>query len=707
MIIVVSMGIVSEGKSYPLGSILTDEGANFAIYSKDAESIELALFKASDLKNPNEIIPLKEVDAHVWHCNVSGIKEGQLYGYYASGPFDPPKGLRFNRNKLLIDPYSKLLNSKVKWNNSIFPYEMNDGVTINNEDDTEFIPKSRVVNDAYDWQNVKKPEKRWNDTIIYETHVKGITALREDIDQNIRGTYSALGSSKVISYLKDLGITAVELMPVHQHVDDKVLVDRGLSNYWGYNTIAYFAPDLRYCAMQDNQVKEFKDMVFNLHSNGIEVILDVVYNHTAEGNHMGPSLSFRGIDNRTYYFLEPENPANYVDFTGTGNSLNVSNTQVLQMIMDSLRYWAIEMQIDGFRFDLASTLARNLYSINMLSPFMNIIHQDPVLSGMKLIAEPWDIGPGGYQVGNFPQKWSEWNGKYRDSLRKFWRGDDEMEGEFAKRISGSPDLYDDVGKRPHSSINFVTCHDGFTLMDLVSYNRKHNEANTSGFEGGVDENCSFNHGVEGITDDQKIIGLRYRSIKNLLLSLFVSQGTPMILGGDEIGRTQKGNNNAYCQDNEISWYDWNLDQDKENLFKFVKKAISLRRSNPVLARKNFFRGDLVDGTGMKDVVWLDNNLREMEEEDWKNGSMKSLMVWINGKYTQEVEYSYRKITGGDLLLLFNASENDVMFKLPNDTKKWELYLDTNILEMDSLPIDLDTPQYLLKARGSAILRQLI
>ena len=701
------MGIVSEGKPYPLGSTLTNDGVNFAIYSEDAESIELALFKPSDLKCPNETISMKEVDAHVWHCEVSGIKEGQLYGYYVGGPFDPSQGLRFNKNKLLIDPYAKSLNSKINWDDSIFPYDIMYGSSVNNEDDTEFMPKSMVVNDLYDWQDVRKPERRWNDTIIYETHVKSITQMKEDLDKNIRGTYSALGSSKVINYLKDLGITAVELMPVQQHVDDKVLVDRGLTNYWGYNTIAYFAPDLRYSTSHDNQIKEFKDMVFNLHSNGIEVILDVVYNHTAEGNHMGPLLSFRGIDNRTYYFLDPSDPSKYVDFTGTGNSLNVSNPQVLQMIMDSLRYWAIEMQIDGFRFDLASTLARNLYSINMLSPFMNVIHQDPVLSRLKLIAEPWDIGPGGYQVGNFPPKWSEWNGKYRDSLRKYWRGDDGMIGEFATRISGSPDLYDDGGKRPHSSINFVTCHDGFTLMDLVSYNTKHNEANTEGFEGGIDENYSFNYGVEGRTDDKKIMGLRYRSIKNFFLSLFVSQGTPMILGGDEIGRTQQGNNNAYCQDNEISWYDWNMDEDKQNLYKFVKKAIALRRSNPVLARKNFFRGDLVAGTEMKDVVWLDKNLEELKIEDWKNPSLKHLMVWINGEYTSEVEYSYRKITGGDLLLLFNSSDSDIMFKLPNDAKKWELYLDTNILNMDTLPIRLDSPQYLLKARGSAILREIV
>ncbi|MHB1440675.1 MAG: glycogen debranching protein GlgX [Cuniculiplasma sp.] len=700
------MAIVSEGKFYPLGSSLTNNGANFAIYSEDATSVHLALFKNSDLNSPNEIIDIKEKDAHVWHCEVSGIGEGQLYGYYVNGPYKPEEGLRFNRNKLLIDPYSKSLNSKINWDDSIFPYDFRDGKTINNMDDTPFIPKSRVISDQYDWQDVKKPERRWNDTIIYETHVKGLTQLREDIDKSIRGTYSAFGSKKVVDYLKDLGITAVELMPIHQHVDDKVLVDRGLSNYWGYNTIGFFAPDLRYSAGQVDQVREFKDMVFNLHSNGIEVILDVVYNHTAEGNHMGPLLSFRGIDNRTYYFLDPANQSNYVDFTGTGNSLNVSHPQVLEMIMDSLRYWATEMNIDGFRFDLASTLARSLYNINMLSPFMNIIHQDPVLGNLKLIAEPWDIGPGGYQVGNFPQKWSEWNGKYRDSLRKFWRGDGGMIGEFVTRISGSSDLYSDGDKRPHSSINFITCHDGFTLMDLVSYNTKHNEANTEGFEGGVDENYSYNYGVEGKTEDREIIGMRYRSMKNMLLSLMVSQGTPMILGGDEIGRTQRGNNNAYCQDNEISWYNWNLNENQKNLYKFVHRAIALRRSNPVLARKNFFQGNVVEGTGMKDVQWLDNNLKELNTEDWSKPFLKCLMVWINGRSTSEVEYTYRKLTGGDLLLLFNASDKDIMFKLPNDTREWELYLDSNILDIDTLPMSLNSSNYLLKARGSAIMRQI-
>jgi glycogen operon protein len=701
------MSIITEGRSSPLGSFLTQNGVNFSLYSETASKVYLALFKNSDLGNPSELIEMKERDSYIWHCEVSGIKEGQLYGYYVDGPYNPSQGVTHNKHKLLIDPYTKSVNSKIEWDNSIFPYMLDNPEITNEDDDTKFIPKSLVVNDNYDWQDIKKPQSRWNDTIIYETHVKGFTKLREEMDENVRGTFSALGSKKIIDYLKNLGITAVELMPIHQHADDKILVDRGLSNYWGYNTIGYFAPDIRYSVEEKNTVKEFKDMVFNLHSNGIEVILDVVYNHTAEGNNMGPMLSFRGIDNKTYYFLDPANQSNYVDFTGTGNSLNVSHPQVLQLIMDSLRYWATEMQVDGFRFDLASTLARSLYNINMLSPFMDIIHQDPILSKLKLIAEPWDIGPGGYQVGNFPPKWSEWNGKYRDTMRRFWRGDPGTLAEFVTRLSGSVDLYGEGGKRPHSSINFITCHDGFTMMDLVSYNSKHNDANIGDIEGGQDDNYSYNHGVEGATMDPLIKGIRDRNIKNMFLSLLVSQGTPMILGGDEIGRTQEGNNNAYCQDNKLSWYNWNIGEDQKNLYKFVNRLLSLRRSNPVLARKNFFDGSVVEGTGMKDVVWLDYKMRELTKEDWENKDMKYLMVWINGQYINEVEYSYRKIRGGDLLLLFNASNKDITFALPNDTKKWELFLDSNMPSIDNLPIALQSSQYLLKQKGSAIIREVI
>ncbi len=700
------MGIVSEGSIYPLGATLTRGGTNFSIYSKNATKVWLALFKNSDLSSPYEVIELKERDAYVWHNEISGIGNGQLYGYYMDGPHDPHEGHRYNKNKLLIDPYGKSFNSTINWDNSIFDYNMDNPSIRNDSDSTKYVPKSIVVGDEYDWQDVQKPEKRWNSTIIYETHVKGLTKTRADLSDEIRGTFKALGSQKMINYLRDLGITAVELMPVHQHVDDKILVDRGLSNYWGYNTIGFFSPDIRYTTPEGDPVREFKDMVFNLHSNGIEVILDVVYNHTAEGNHMGPTLSFRGIDNSTYYFLDPNDKSKYVDFTGTGNSLNASNPQVLQLIMDSLRYWAIEMQVDGFRFDLASTLARSLYSINMLSPFMDIIHQDPVLSRMKLIAEPWDIGMGGYQVGNFPIRWSEWNGKYRDSVRRFWRSDNNTLGEFATRISGSPDLYVDGEKRPHASINFVTCHDGFTVRDLVSYNTKHNEANLTDPESGIDENYSWNHGTEGDTDNPDIIRERKRDMKNILLTILISQGTPMILGGDEMGRTQRGNNNAYCLDNEITWYDWKNAKDWSDIREFLKAAIQLRESNPVLARKNFFDGGVVEGTGMKDVLWLDENLSEMTEEKWRNPEIKHLMVWINGSSTREVEYFYRKISGGDLLLLFNSSQTNVTFKLPNDTKRWEVYLDSSIESLSGLPSPVSDSHYEVKSKSSVVLRQI-
>lgn len=701
------MSIVTEGDMYPLGATLTRGGTNFSIYSKNALKVSLALFKNSDPGTPSEIIDLKERDAYVWHGEISGVGNGQLYGYYVDGIHNPVEGYRFNKNKLLIDPYSKRLNSTVNWDNSIFDYNMDDPETQNNSDSTSFVPKSIVVGNEYDWQDVRKPEKKWNNTIIYETHVKGFTKSREDMTEDVRGTFKAMGSQKMINYLKDIGITAVELMPIHQHVDDKSLVDSGLSNYWGYNTIGYFCPEIRYTTEGSDPVREFKDMVFNLHSNDIEVILDVVYNHTAEGSQMGPTLSFRGIDNQTYYFLNPDDMSKYVDFTGTGNSLNVSNPQVLQMIMDSLRYWALDMQVDGFRFDLASTMARSLYSINMLSSFMNIIHQDPVLSKTKLIAEPWDVGMGGYQVGNFPVKWSEWNGKYRDAVRRFWRADRNTLGEFATRISGSPDLYNDGGKTPHASINFVTCHDGFTLRDLVSYNQKHNEANITDPESGVDDNLSWNHGIEGDTEDPNIIRERKKDMKNIILTILISQGTPMILGGDELGRTQSGNNNTYCLDNETTWYDWKNAYKWSDIIDFLRAATKLRMSNPILARKNFFDGGVVKGTGMKDVMWLDENLMEMTEDKWTNADTNHLMVWINGKVSREVEYPHRKLIGGDLLLLFNSSQRNITFHLPNDTKKWEVHLDSSVEDISSLPSKVKDSQYEVKPNSAVVLCQIM
>ncbi|MDS0257145.1 glycogen debranching protein GlgX [Thermoplasmatales archaeon AK] len=698
---------IRRGFSYPLGATLRDNGVNFAVYSENAEEVYLELFNTDD-GDPVETIQFKEHDGYVWHTFVSGIGAGQYYGYRMKGAYDPISGKRFNDRKLLIDPYTKALSGVVRWDNSLFSYNLDSpdqDLSINTDADYKLVPKGIVVDSAYDWNGVKKPFHPWNRTIIYETHVKGATFRREDIPQNIRGTYSGLASDPMIQYFTDLGITSIELMPVHHHVDDKLLADAGLVNYWGYNTIAFFAPDVRYCSGKPgSQVKEFKDMVRKLHENGIEVILDVVYNHTAEGNHLGPTLSFRGLDNTTYYVLDPQNPRYYVDFTGTGNSLDARNPQVLQLIMDSLRYWATEMQADGFRFDLASTLARELYDVNMLSPFLNTIHQDPVVSNLKLIAEPWDVGPGGYQVGNFPPKWAEWNGKYRDLMRRFWRGDLGLLGEFATRLSGSPDLYQENGRRPFASINFITSHDGFTMYDLVSYNQKHNELNGA-YPGGMDENYSYNCGIEGETGDPGIIGRRFRMIKNYILTLLVSQGTPMILGGDEIARTQRGNNNAFCQDNEISWYDWNFNQEKRALLKFTRHVISLRRSNPVLRRRNFFRNTPVPGSNMKEILWLDSQCREMTQENWNDPGLKSIMVWLSGRFTSEVSYVDDVLIGGDLILLFNASDEAVDFKLPHSENGWELYVDTNLPSVEGLPMPIPGENYVLNSSASAVIQE--
>ena len=698
---------IRRGFSYPLGATLRDNGVNFAVYSENAEEVYLELFNTDD-GDPVETIQFKEHDGYVWHTFVSGIGAGQYYGYRMKGAYDPISGKRFNDRKLLIDPYAKALSGVVRWDNSLFSYNLDSpdqDLSINTDADYKLVPKGIVVDSAYDWNGVKKPFHPWNRTIIYETHVKGATFRREDIPQNIRGTYSGLASDPMIQYFTDLGITSIELMPVHHHVDDKLLADAGLVNYWGYNTIAFFAPDVRYCSGKPgSQVKEFKDMVRKLHENGIEVILDVVYNHTAEGNHLGPTLSFRGLDNTTYYVLDPQNPRYYVDFTGTGNSLDARNPQVLQLIMDSLRYWATEMQADGFRFDLASTLARELYDVNMLSPFLNTIHQDPVVSNLKLIAEPWDVGPGGYQVGNFPPKWAEWNGKYRDLMRRFWRGDLGLLGEFATRLSGSPDLYQENGRRPFASINFITSHDGFTMYDLVSYNQKHNELNGA-YPGGMDENYSYNCGIEGETGDPGIIGRRFRMIKNYILTLLVSQGTPMILGGDEIARTQRGNNNAFCQDNEISWYDWNFNQEKRALLKFTRHVISLRRSNPVLRRRNFFRNTPVPGSNMKEILWLDSQCREMTQENWNDPGLKSIMVWLSGRFTSEVSYVDDVLIGGDLILLFNASDEAVDFKLPHSENGWELYVDTNLPSVEGLPMPIPGENYVLNSSASAVIQE--
>lgn len=696
-----------RGEPYPLGATLKEDGVNFAIYSEYAEAVEIELYNAND-NYTKETVELKERDGYVWHRFVPGIRKGQLYGIRAEGKYDPSKGLRFNRNKLLIDPYAKALSGKINWDKSIFSYDQESphkDLAINNDDSGPFVPKGIVIDTQYDWKDVKKPKHSWARTVIYETHVKGISILREEIPEKIRGSYSALASESMIQYFKDLGVTSLELMPIHHHVDDMFLVNAGLSNYWGYNTIAYFAPDIRYSSgPAGTQVNEFKNMVRKLHENEIEVILDVVYNHTAEGNHLGPTLSFRGIDNITYYKLQSENKRLYEDFTGTGNSLDSRQPAVLQLIMDSLRYWATDMQVDGFRFDLASTLARELYNVNMLSPFLATIHQDPIISNLKLIAEPWDVGPGGYQVGNFPPKWAEWNGKYRDQMRRFWRGDEGMLGHFATRLSGSPDLYQDKGRLPKASINFITAHDGFTLLDLVSYKSKHNEDNPSGFEGGSDENYSMNFGVEGHTDDEKINGHRFRMMKNFILTLMVSQGVPMILGGDEIARTQNGNNNSFCHDNRINWFNWNLNREKQELLKFTRHMIMLRKSNPVLRRRNFFMESLPN-MDLKEIIWMDNSGNRMTPEKWNVHENKSLMVWISGHYTSEIAYSGEFLTGGDLLLLFNSGSDPVNFILPDDGTKWELYADTNLPTIDGLPIPIEGRNYLLNRGASAVIRE--
>ena len=696
-----------RGEPYPLGATLKEDGVNFAIYSEYAEAVEIELYNAND-NYAKETVELKERDGYVWHRFVPGIRKGQLYGIRAEGKYDPSKGLRFNRNKLLIDPYAKALSGKINWDKSIFSYDQESphkDLAINNDDSGPFVPKGIVIDTQYDWKDVKKPKHSWARTVIYETHVKGISILREEIPEKIRGSYSALASESMIQYFKDLGVTSLELMPIHHHVDDMFLVNAGLSNYWGYNTIAYFAPDIRYSSgPAGTQVNEFKNMVRKLHENEIEVILDVVYNHTAEGNHLGPTLSFRGIDNITYYKLQSENKRLYEDFTGTGNSLDSRQPAVLQLIMDSLRYWATDMQVDGFRFDLASTLARELYNVNMLSPFLATIHQDPIISNLKLIAEPWDVGPGGYQVGNFPPKWAEWNGKYRDQMRRFWRGDEGMLGHFATRLSGSPDLYQDKGRLPKASINFITAHDGFTLLDLVSYKSKHNEDNPSGFEGGSDENYSMNFGVEGHTDDEKINGHRFRMMKNFILTLMVSQGVPMILGGDDIARTQNGNNNSFCHDNRINWFNWNLNREKQELLKFTRHMIMLRKSNPVLRRRNFFMESLPN-MDLKEIIWMDSSGNRMTPEKWNIHENKSLMVWISGHYTSEIAYSGEFLTGGDLLLLFNSGSNPVNFILPDDGTKWELYADTNLPTIDGLPIPIEGRNYLLNRGASAVIRE--
>jgi isoamylase len=671
---------VWPGQPFPLGATWDGEGVNFSLFSENAERVELCLFTHEGEEQRR--VEVTERTAFNWHCYMPGIGPGQHYGYRVYGPYRPQDGLRFNPAKVLIDPYAKSIDGPVRWDEgNVLPY-VPDGtedadLEPDDEDDAYAVPKSVVIDPYFDWENDRPPRTPFSETVIYETHVKGFTELFDRIPKELRGTYAGLASDEAIEYLTDLGITAVELLPIHHIVDEAFLADKGLTNYWGYSSIGYFAPYSEYAATgkHGDEVREFKGMVKALHRAGIEVILDVVYNHTAEGNQLGPMLAFKGVDNLTYYRLVPDDLRFYMDFTGTGNSLNVVHPSVLRLIMDSLRYWVAECHVDGFRFDLASTLARELYDVDRLSAFFDTIHQDPTLSQTKLIAEPWDVGPGGYQVGNFPVLWSEWNGIYRDTMRDWWRGE-VTSGEFAERLTGSSDLYESDGRHPFASINFITAHDGFTLRDLTTYNRKHNEANLEHGNDGSDDNRSWNCGVEGETNDPQINRLRERQQRNFLTTLLLSQGTPMVLGGDEFARTQDGNNNAWCQDNELSWYDWNWDERGERLHAFTKRLLELRREHPVFRRRQYLEGTDPSGSGLPDVWWFRADGRRMTKRDWNE--QRTVGMFLNGQEIAAPGPRGERIVDDSFLLLFNAYHEDVTFMLPTRRfgATWELVLTT-------------------------------
>jgi len=655
------------GQPFPLGARWDGSGTNFSLFSEHAERVELCLF---DRDGQETRIELRGRRALNWHCYLPGVGPGQRYGYRVYGPYAPHEGDRFNPSKLLIDPYAKAIDGMVDWRAdvSVLPYVPSGGddddLEPDDDDDAAAMPKSVVIDDAFDWEGDRRPQIPFADTIIYEAHVKGFTMRHPDVREDLRGTFAGLASEPAVDYLRTLGVTAVELLPVHHISDESFLVEKGLTNYWGYSTIGYFAPHAAYAATGQcgEQVREFKGMVKALHRAGIEVILDVVYNHTAEGNHLGPMLAFKGVDNRSYYRLVPDEPRFYMDFTGTGNSLNPIHPSVLRLIMDSLRYWVIECHVDGFRFDLAAALAREFFDVDRLSAFFDVIHQDPVLSQVKLIAEPWDVGPGGYQVGNFPVLWSEWNGVYRDTVRDFWRGY-ASRGDFASRLSGSSDLYEADGREPFASINFFTAHDGFTLADLVSFEQKHNEANLENNNDGSDDNRSWNCGAEGATDDPHILALRARQQRNFIATLLVSQGTPMVLGGDEMSRTQHGNNNAWCQDNEVSWYDWQPTDHAAKLMQFTRRVIELRRSHPVFRRQSFLRGREMMDSGLPDVYWFRLDGRRMTRRDWQEGE-PVLGMFLNGEEIPTPGPHGEEIKDDSFVVLFNAHGEDRSFMLP-------------------------------------------
>ena len=671
------------GHPYPLGATVSPEGVNFALFAENATGVDLCLFDSPESVNEVRLRMTEHTD-QVWHCLVPGLQAGQLYGYRVHGPHEPEQGHRFNDSKLLLDPYAKAIAGLIAWGPEMFGYETGTGENADlrrdYRDNASYLPKSVVIDPAFDWGHDRLPHTPLHASVIYEVHVKGFSKLCPHLPEESRGTYGAIGSQWAIDYFKGLGITAVELLPVHHFVNDEFLENKGLSNYWGYNSIGYFAPHSAYSGsgVIGGQVQEFKQMVKALHAAGIEVILDVVYNHTGEGNQLGPMLCFRGVDNAAYYRLVAENRRYYKDYTGTGNTLNMMHPRVLQLIMDSLRYWVLEMHVDGFRFDLAATLARELHEVSRLSAFFDIIHQDPVLSQVKLIAEPWDVGEGGYQVGNFPVLWAEWNGKYRDCVRSYWKGDDGNIGEFAYRLTGSSDLYQRDGKRPYASINLITAHDGFTLNDLVCYNEKHNEANGENNQDGHSDNRSWNCGAEGPSDDPEIAKLRRRQLRNFTATLLLSQGVPMLVGGDEFARTQGGNNNAYCQDNEISWFDWNFNEDQVRLRDFAAGLIKLRHDHPVFRRPKFFLGRRIRGTDVKDVMWVDTDGTEMTDEDWNSPHVKCVAMMLSGDTMDVRDFHGQLVRDDTFMLLFNAYHDTITFMLAGRQEvSWEMIVNTH------------------------------
>jgi len=696
---------IKPGHPFPLGATWDGAGVNFSLFAESATKVELCLFDSADAAGESQRIDLVEQTDLVWHAYLTDVRPGQLYGYRVHGPYEPAKGHRCNPNKVLLDPYAKTIGRDARWDDSLFGYTLGDpaaDLAMDDRDSAAFAPLAQVIDGSFDWGRDRRPGTPWHKTLIYEVHVKGFTRRHPGVPEPLRGTYAGLACDAVIRHLTELGVTAVELLPVHYHLDDRNLLEKGLKNYWGYNTLGFLAPQPSYG--RDDVVAEFKQMVKTMHAAGIEVILDVVYNHTAEGNHLGPTLSMKGIDNASYYMLSPEDPRYYMDFTGCGNVPNMSHPRVLQIMMDSLRYWVKEMHVDGFRFDLASTLARELHAINRLGTFFDIIHQDPILSQVKLIAEPWDVGPGGYQVGNFPVLWTEWNGKYRDCVRSFWKGDGNTLSEFATRFSGSSDLYQDDGRKPYASINFVTCHDGFTLHDLVSYDHKHNASNGEENRDGADDNRSWDCGAEGPTEDPGILALRERQKRNMVATLLLSQGVPMLCGGDELSHTQNGNNNAYCHDDELTWMDWDLDEAREQFLGFVRKVIRIRNTQPVFQRRRFFKGRPI--RGVKDISFLEPSGEEMTDEAWNAGFIKCLGIRLAGDRIGDVDEEGDPIVGETLLILINGHHEAIPFTLPahQPERHWELLFDTAEPTAETCFLEGKTAPYPLQGRSVAVYR---